>query len=146
MKATFSWIKNTLFCPQFSPQNAESRILGLWNFTVFWESSPRDLLPPRKRGLTAPCWYSRLLYSNLLAISIFISETPAYHTHLVHILQNTSCIRKPQVKLGGGVGGPHPSTLPLEPPLLGCRSISSYMYFWLRVTNKMFFPGYSFGR
>ena len=36
---------------------------------------PRPPLPPRKRGLTAPCWYSWLLYSNLLATSIFI-ETP----------------------------------------------------------------------
>ena len=30
---------------------------------------------PRKRGATAPCWYCRLLYSNLLATSIF-NETP----------------------------------------------------------------------
>ena len=76
MKATFSRIKNTLFCPQFSPQNAENRILGLWNFKLFWVSTPPDpLLLPRKRGLMAPCWYSRLLYSNLLATSIFIETT-----------------------------------------------------------------------
>ena len=31
--------------------------------------------PPRRRGLTAPFWYSRLLYSNPLATS-FIIETP----------------------------------------------------------------------
>ena len=30
---------------------------------------------PLKRRLMAPCWYSRLLFSNLLATSIFI-ETP----------------------------------------------------------------------
>ena len=67
-----------LFYPQFSPQNAENRILGLWNFKIFWISMPPDSLPHpiRKRGLTAPCWYSQLLYSNLLATSIFI-ETPA---------------------------------------------------------------------
>ena len=34
LKVTFSWMKNTPFCPQISPQNAESRILGLWNFDV----------------------------------------------------------------------------------------------------------------
>ena len=77
MKATFSWIKNKLFFPQVSPQNSEIRILGLWNFKIFWGSMPPDPLPPRKRGLTAPCWYSRLLDSNLLATSIFI-ETPGY--------------------------------------------------------------------
>ena len=31
--------------------------------------------PPRGSGLTLPCWYSRVLYSNLLATSIII-ETP----------------------------------------------------------------------
>ena len=31
--------------------------------------------PARKRRLMAPCWYSQLLYSNLLAAQIFI-ETP----------------------------------------------------------------------
>ena len=36
---------------------------------------PRPPPPPRKRGPTAACWYSRLLYSNLLATSAFI-ETP----------------------------------------------------------------------
>ena len=62
-----------LFYPQFSPQNAENRILGLWNFKIFWISMPLDPLPHpiRKRGLTAPCWYSQLLYSNLLATSNF---------------------------------------------------------------------------
>ena len=34
LKVTFSWMKNTPFCPQISPQNAENRILGLWNFDV----------------------------------------------------------------------------------------------------------------
>ena len=78
MKATFSWIKNTLFCLQFSPQNAENRISGLWNLKNFWGSTPTDLLP-RKRGLTAPLRYSRLLYWNLLATSIIFFcfiETP----------------------------------------------------------------------
>ena len=46
--------------------------------------------------------------------------------HIVFFLQNTSCIRKPQVISGGGGGGPPrpppppprtPCTLPLDPPL-----------------------------
>ena len=73
MKATFSRIKNTLFCPQFSPQNAENRILRLWNFKLFWVSTPPDPLPhPRKRGLMAPSWYSWILFSNLLTPSILL--------------------------------------------------------------------------
>ena len=56
-------------------QNAENRILGLWRCKIVWGRTRSDQLPPRKRGLTAPCWYSLLLYSNLLATSVFI-ETP----------------------------------------------------------------------
>lgn len=78
MKATFARITNTLFCPQFSSENAENRILWLWNLSVFWRNTPLAPLPhPRKRGLTAPSWYSRLLCSNLLAASIYI-ETPCF--------------------------------------------------------------------
>ena len=72
MKATFSWLKNTLFCSQFSPQNTENRILRVWNFAVFWGSTTPDPLPLEKKGITATYWYSQLLYSNLLVTSIFI--------------------------------------------------------------------------
>ena len=37
-------------------------------------------------------------------------------SHIVFFLQNTSCIRKPQVISGGG-GVRTPCTLPLDPPL-----------------------------
>ena len=37
--------------------------------------------------------------------------------HIVFFLQNTSCIRKPQVIWGGGEGVRTPCTLPLDPPL-----------------------------
>ena len=74
--AIFSWLKNTLFNSQFSSQNTGDHILGLWNSTIFWGSMPPD--PPRRRELTARCWYSRLLYSNLLATSIIIIETPGF--------------------------------------------------------------------
>ena len=37
--------------------------------------------------------------------------------HIVFFWQNTSCIRKPQVILGGGGGVRTPCTLPLDPPL-----------------------------
>ena len=40
----------------------EIAYLGLCNFKMFWGSMPSDT--PWKRGLLAPCWYSRLLYSN----------------------------------------------------------------------------------
>ena len=75
MKALFSWKKNRLYCSQFSPRNTGNLILGLRNSKIFWGSTPPD--PPRRRGLTAPCWYSRLLYPNLLATSIII-ETPVH--------------------------------------------------------------------
>ena len=45
--------------------------------------------------------------------------------HIVFFLQNTSCIRKPQVISGGG-GVRTPCTLPLDPPLL--------LSFWVSVT------------
>ena len=51
---------STLFCTQFSPQNVGSGILRLWNFKSVWASMPPN--PPRCTGLTASCWYSRLLY------------------------------------------------------------------------------------
>ena len=65
--------KNAHFCTQFSPQNVGNRILGLWNFKIFWGSIPPD--PPWGTGLLASCRYSRVLYSNLLATSVII-ETP----------------------------------------------------------------------
>ena len=37
--------------------------------------------------------------------------------HIVFFLQNTSCIRKPQVISGEEVGVRTPCTLPLDPPL-----------------------------
>ena len=43
------------------------------------------------------------------------SSTPV--NDIVFFLQNTSCIRKPQVISGGGRGA-HPCTLSLDPPLL----------------------------
>ena len=65
--------ENILFCPWFNTQNAGNRISGLWNFKIFWGSTPLD--PPRKRGLTVSCWYSQILFSNLLATSFYM-ETP----------------------------------------------------------------------
>ena len=45
-------MKNTLFCPQFSPQNAANNILGLPIFKIFWGStSPR---PPPPSGTNMP--------------------------------------------------------------------------------------------
>ena len=38
----FSWMKNTFFCSQFSPQNTGNHILGLWNSNIFLgEHAPR---------------------------------------------------------------------------------------------------------
>ena len=45
-------MKNTLFCPQFSPQNAENRILGLSIFKIFWGSTSAH--PPRPSGTNMP--------------------------------------------------------------------------------------------
>ena len=73
MKTIFSWMKNRFFCSQFSPQNTGNHNLGFWNSKILGGSMPPD--PPGRRGLIAPCWYSQLLYSNLLATSVII-ETP----------------------------------------------------------------------
>ena len=62
-----------IFCTKFGAQNAGNDISELPDFKIFWGSmSPK---PPRLRGLTAPCSYSRLLFSNQLPTSNFI-ETP----------------------------------------------------------------------
>ena len=84
MKALFSWKKNRLYCSQFSPRNTGNLILGLRNSKIFWGSTPPD--PPRRRGLTAPCWYSRLLYPNLLATSIIIETPGNYYSAMQPIL------------------------------------------------------------
>ena len=62
-------MENLLFSTQFSPLNAGNRLLGFCNVKIFWGSMPQTPLE------NVDCWYSRLLYSNLLATSIFI-ETP----------------------------------------------------------------------
>ena len=78
LKPTFPWMKTRSFVLKFNPQKAENRILGLWNVKISHSRMRLDpVFPPKRRGLTAPCWYSRLLDSNLLATSIFI-ETPGY--------------------------------------------------------------------
>ena len=61
------------------------------------------------------------------------TSTPINH---IVFLQNTSCIRKPQVISGVGGGGEHPlppPPLPLDPPLWGmffayCRDVGDYHY------------------
>ena len=52
------------------PWKSHFRDLKFQNFPG--KNVPRPPPPSRKRGLTAPCWYSWLLDSNLLATSIFI--------------------------------------------------------------------------
>ena len=53
------------------------------------------------------------------------TSTPV--NHIIFFLQNTSCIRKPQVITGGGggVGVRTPCTLPLDPPLVVYNDIYS---------------------
>ena len=65
-----------LFYTQFSPLNAGNCLLGLYNLKMFWARMPPD----------TP-WNSQLLYSNLLATSIFI-ETTVYVFSILQILQN----------------------------------------------------------
>ena len=64
-------MENSLFYTQFSPLNTGNRLLRLCNFKIFWGSMTQTPLK------NVDCWYSQLLYSNLLATSIFI-ETPVY--------------------------------------------------------------------
>ena len=52
------------------------------------------------------------------------TSTPINHIGFF-VLQNTSCIRKPQVISGGGGGVRTPCTLPLDPPLGLVLKVSS---------------------
>ena len=62
-------MENSLFYSQLSPLNAWKRLLGLCNFKILWGSMRPDT--PKKCRLLI----QSVLYSNLLATSIFI-ETP----------------------------------------------------------------------
>ena len=64
-------MENSLFYSQFRPLNTGNRLLRLYNFKIFWGSMTQTPLG------NVDCWYSHLLYSNLLATSIFV-ETPVY--------------------------------------------------------------------
>ena len=79
------------------------------------------------------------------------SSTPINHIVFFFFLQNTSCIRKPQVISGGG-GVRTPCTLPLDPPLISVYS-KYYPYLLLPLNNMIvaflphpfayyFIPGY----
>ena len=63
------------FAVNLVPESWKShfRALKFQNFLSMEHAATSD--PPRGTGLLAPCWYSGLLYSNLLATSIII-ETP----------------------------------------------------------------------
>ena len=58
MRAIFSWMKNTLFCSQFSPWNTGNGILGLWNSKMLGgEHAPRvptSTPTPQKKGTNGP--------------------------------------------------------------------------------------------
>ena len=88
-------MKNTLFCPEIkSPDywNLHFRALKFQNFLR--QNTPRPSPSPlQKRGPTAPCWYSQLLYSNLLATSTFI-ETPLLNTKKAKLI-NKLIVRLP---------------------------------------------------
>ena len=50
-------------------------ILEIQGFGIPQFSGGTHPRPPTRRGLTAPCWHSRLLYSNLLTTSVIIETT-----------------------------------------------------------------------
>ena len=62
-------MEKSLFYTQFSPLNAGNRFLGF--ASLKFPEGACSQTPLENVG----CWYSQLLYSNLLATSIFI-ETP----------------------------------------------------------------------
>ena len=72
------------FVLKFSLQNVENRILGLWNFKIFWGRTHTDPLPPKKRGLVVDtvgysiqtCWQLQLLLKPLqYGISAVVAPT-----------------------------------------------------------------------
>ena len=113
MKAIFQsfflnkFLKTCCFVLKLSPQNVDNRILHCFRALKFQnflgQNAPGQTLPsPSRRGLAAPCcWNSQLLYSNLLATSIFI-QTPVWGTFFASVwlhdyfilCQNTSMTQK----------------------------------------------------
>ena len=53
-KLHFLQWKRRSFVLKFSPENAENRILRLWNFKIFWGRTHADPLPPKKKGTNGP--------------------------------------------------------------------------------------------
>ena len=70
------------------------------------------------------------------------TSTPINHIVFFFFLQNTSCIRKPQVISGvrGGGGVRTPCTLPLDPPLWRGVVSGSCFHFDVRIRPSV--PGY----
>ena len=120
MKAVFSWMKNTLFCLHVSPRNTGNRILGVWNSKIFWGGACFQT-PPRRRGLTAPCW--------LQSVTLF---KPAgyfnYHWNpwVSVIIDGAETIRRRLVTRGGARG----AFAPPPPPHRPQRSA-----FWYSITT-----------
>ena len=87
--------------------NFENTQITLSQISYSWSTSSSNLKVSNNRG------GSRIFLGGGALVSCCTS-TPINHT--VFFLQNTSCIRKPQViSWGGGVRTP--CTLPLDPPL-----------------------------
>ena len=66
---------------------------------------------------------SRILFRRGCTRVLLYFNTNEPHSFFF-FLQNTSCIRKPQVISGRGGAGVHPCTLPLDPPQLFNRTIT----------------------
>ena len=89
MEAIFSWMKNTLFCSQFSPWNTGNGMLGLWNSKMLGggEHVPRvpPLPPCPEKGDEWPltdtvgypiqnCWLLQLLVKALYSSRWVLNE------------------------------------------------------------------------
>ena len=61
-----SWIKNTLFCSQFSPLNTGNCILGLWNSKIIWGGGGGGDTPRRYQLTNSPNWSPYIALKNEL--------------------------------------------------------------------------------
>ena len=97
------------------------------------------LLLKQERLITAPCWYSWLLYSNLLATLIFI-ETPAFQGRL----QNSRFFSKPLKKSQKrGVRVLHAWSMRASHAHRACREASKKNRLSVFHTISSFWPGSS---
>ena len=113
-------------------------VLQITSLTFSWTSAPSTSLSwdinHRQQYSELTTWKievhdrggSRIFFRRVCTRLLLYFNTNKPHSFL--FLQNTSCIRKPQVISGGEGGGHTPYTLPLDPPQDDCMCTILFSY------------------